>query len=58
MEYGYEFGTWNVISLYKAGSLKAVKREIARYKLDLVGGQWHRTCGRIHIFLWKGKWES
>jgi hypothetical protein len=19
-----------------------------------MGGQWHRTCGRIHILLWKG----
>jgi hypothetical protein len=27
-----KFGTWNVRSLYRAGSL----RELARYKLDLV----------------------
>jgi exonuclease III len=20
-----------------------------------MGGRWHRTCGRIHIFQWKGK---
>jgi hypothetical protein len=32
-------GTWNVRSLYRAGSLTAVAMEIARYKLDLVGGQ-------------------
>ena len=32
-------GTWNVRSLYKAGSLTAVVRELARYKLDLVGVQ-------------------
>ena len=31
-------GTWNVRSLYRAGSLTAVARELARYKLDLVGG--------------------
>jgi hypothetical protein len=31
------FGTWNVRSLYRAGSLKTVSRELARYKLDLVG---------------------
>ena len=32
-------GTWNVRSLYRAGSLIAVARELARYKLDLVGVQ-------------------
>jgi exonuclease III len=30
------FGTWNVRSLYRAGSLMAVAREISKYKLDLV----------------------
>jgi hypothetical protein len=29
-------GTWNVRSLYRAGSLMAVARELARYKLNLV----------------------
>jgi len=29
--------TWNVRSLYRAGSLKATARELARYQLDLVG---------------------
>jgi exonuclease III len=33
------FGTWNVRSLYRAGSLKTVLRELARYKLDLVAVQ-------------------
>ena len=34
------FGTWNVRSLYRAGSLTAATaRELARYKLDLVGVQ-------------------
>jgi len=33
------FGTWNVRSLYRAGSLKAVTRVLARYKLDLMGVQ-------------------
>ena len=32
-------GTWNVRSLYRAGLLMAVARELARYKLDLVGVQ-------------------
>jgi hypothetical protein len=30
---------WNVRSLYRAGSLMTVWRELARYKLDLVGVQ-------------------
>jgi hypothetical protein len=33
------FGTWNVRSLYRGGSLMIVSRELARYKLDLVGVQ-------------------
>ena len=32
-------GIWNVRSLYRAGSLKASVRELARYKLDVVGVQ-------------------
>jgi hypothetical protein len=33
------FGTWKVRNLYGAGSLTAAARELARYKLDLVGVQ-------------------
>jgi hypothetical protein len=33
------FGLWNIRSLYRAGSLMTVSRELARYKLDLVGVQ-------------------
>jgi exonuclease III len=33
------FDTWNVRSLYRAGSFTAAARELARYKLDLVGVQ-------------------
>jgi hypothetical protein len=33
------FGTWNVRSLYRIGSLKTVVRELGRYKLDLGGVQ-------------------
>jgi hypothetical protein len=39
------FGTWNVRSMYRAGSLRAVAEEISKYKLDLVGvqeGRWNR----------------
>jgi hypothetical protein len=32
-------GLWNVRSLYRVGSLTTVSRELARYKLDLVGVQ-------------------
>jgi exonuclease III len=31
------FGTWNVRSLYRVGSLMTVSRELSRYRLDLVG---------------------
>jgi exonuclease III len=33
------FSTWNVRSLYRAGSLMTVGKEISKYKLDLVGVQ-------------------
>ena len=39
------FGTWNVRSLYRAGSFMAAARGLARYKLDVVGVQevrWYR----------------
>jgi len=34
-----KIGTWNVRSLYRAGSLKAAARGLVRYKLDVVGVQ-------------------
>jgi exonuclease III len=39
------FCTWNVRSLYRAGSLGAVEEEISKYKLDLVGVQEVRWNG-------------
>jgi hypothetical protein len=33
------FGTWNVRSQYKAGSLMTDAKKISKYKLDLVGVQ-------------------
>jgi exonuclease III len=33
------FGTWNVRSLYRSGSLKTVARELGKYKFDLVSVQ-------------------
>jgi hypothetical protein len=40
------FGTWNVRSMYRAGSLRAVAEEISKYKLHLVGEQEVRWGGR------------
>jgi hypothetical protein len=55
------FGTWNVRSLYRAGSLMTVSRELARYKLDLVGVQevrWEgggtEPAGEYKFFYGKG----
>jgi hypothetical protein len=31
------FGMWNVRSMYRAGSCRAVVEEISKYKLDLMG---------------------
>jgi exonuclease III len=39
MERDMRFGTWNVRSLHRAGALTAAARDLARYKLDLVGVQ-------------------
>ena len=36
---GMRFATRNVSSLYRSGSLTAANKELARYKLDLVGVQ-------------------
>jgi hypothetical protein len=33
------FGTWNVRSMHRAGSFRAVSEEISKYKLELVGVQ-------------------
>jgi len=64
------FGTWNVRSLYRSGSLiAAAARELARYKLDLVGVQevrWDKgkkvRAGDYKFFYRQGKkiisWEQ
>jgi hypothetical protein len=39
------FSTWNVRSLYRAGSLMTVAKGISKYKLDLVG---------VHEVRWDG----
>jgi hypothetical protein len=53
------FGTWNVRSLYRSGSLKTVSGELAKYKLDLVGLQevrWDKggtEPAGDYTFLWR-----
>jgi hypothetical protein len=52
------FGSWNVMSLYKSGSPTTAARELARYKLDLVGVQevswdkWGSVRARDYIFVY------
>jgi exonuclease III len=55
------FGTWNVRSLCRAGSVMAAARELARYKLDLVCVQeftWDKEgtirAGDYNFFYGKG----
>jgi hypothetical protein len=55
------FGTWNVRSMHRAGSLRAVAEEISIYNLDLVGVQEVRwdgggtePAGNIHFSMEKG----
>jgi len=55
------FGTWNVRSLYGAGSCTAAARELQRYKLDSVGVQevrWDKEgtvrAGDYNIFYERG----
>jgi exonuclease III len=45
MKMDMRFGTWNVRSTYRAGSLRAVLEEISKHKLDLVGVQEVRWDG-------------
>jgi len=54
-----KLGTWEVRSFYRAGSLKAAARELARYKLDVVGVQevrWDKggTVRDYNFFYGKG----
>jgi hypothetical protein len=42
---GMRVGTWNIRSMYRAGSFRALAEEILKYKLDLVGVQEVRWDG-------------
>jgi exonuclease III len=55
------FGTWNVRSLYRAGSLVTVSKELSKYTLDLLGVQevrWEgggtKLMGEYMFFCGKG----
>jgi hypothetical protein len=55
------FGTWNVRSMYRTGSLRAVTEETSKYKLDLMGVQevrWNggsnEPAGKYTFFYGKG----
>jgi hypothetical protein len=39
------FGTWNVRSLYRTGSLRTAAEEVSKYKVDLQGVQGVRWSG-------------
>jgi exonuclease III len=58
------FGTWNIRTLYRIGSLKTVARELGKYRLDIVGIQevrWEKggtERAEDNIFLWTGEWGS
>jgi len=56
------FSVWSVWSLYRSGSLTTLARELARYKLDLIGVKevrWDKggtvRAGDYIFFLWKRK---
>jgi hypothetical protein len=55
---GMKFGTWNVMSLNRPGSLKIISSEPEKYKVALEVG-WDKggsqPVNRVYIFLWK--WE-
>jgi hypothetical protein len=42
---GRRFGTWNIRSFYRMGTLMIVSRQLSRYRLDLVGVQEVRWKG-------------
>ena len=58
------FRRWNVSSLYVSGSLTAVARELARYKLNLLGVQeakWGKKgghCKSTELHFFYGKWKE
>jgi hypothetical protein len=57
------FGTWNVKSLCRIGSLTTVAKELGKYKLDLVGVQvrWEKggtERAEDYTFFYGREWGS
>jgi hypothetical protein len=58
------FHTWKIRSLYRSGLLATAARELARYKLSLVGVQevrsdkWGPVIEEVIFFLWRRKRKS
>jgi exonuclease III len=52
------FGTWNVRSLYRVGSLMTVSKELSRYRLDLVGVQEVRFVDWIGLAQDRYRWRA
>ena len=48
------FGMWNVIDLYRSVTLTPAARELARYKLDLVGVREVRWHKRVNVLVRAG----
>jgi exonuclease III len=55
------FGTWNIRSLCRLGTVKSVVEELERYKFDLVGvqevrweGEGYQTADNYTLFYGKG----
>jgi hypothetical protein len=44
------FGTWNVRSMYRAGLLMTVAKEILKCKLDLMGQRSTEPAGKYAFF--------
>jgi hypothetical protein len=40
-----KFGTWNIRSMYRVGSIVTITKELSKYKFDLVG---------VHEVRWEG----
>ena len=54
-----KLGTWNVRSVYRAGSFKAAARELARYQVGVVGVhevRWDKRgiSRRLDVRIWTG----
>jgi hypothetical protein len=51
------FGTWKVRSLYRAGSVVTVSKELSKYKIDLAGVQVRWEGHKLNTHFFYAKWE-